>query len=317
MKRIIVPITIFQIINISCALEGTLSQKIIEYKERWGIYTLEQKTQDTTLIYSSSTTISNIRLNPTGNKVVFSKIIGENSLNNTDIILIDSKGLGETRLTNNKFLDTYPVWSPDGESIAYLSWPQSTLDIYIMDKDGNNNRLLYDSGSNDADIDWVGNQIAFTRNNQIWIMNANGTGAKAITYPPRAGEMGKVNLPFGDYDPRIRPDGNLIIFERLTDDKSTHGNYDLFTVKPDGTELTQITETGYTQGLASWSPSGDEILFIITAIDDVGKYDIHIIKNNGTGERSITPEYFPSNVLIHEAIYSHDGSTIYFIAEWW
>jgi TolB protein len=243
--------------------------------------------------------------------------IGEDSLKGSEIFTIDINSKREKRLTNNDYLDIYPVWSPDSEQIAYLSWPDSTLDIFLMDKEGNNSRLLYDSGFHDADIDWVGDKLVFTRNNQIWIMNSNGTDATAITNPPRAGERGNANLPFGDYDPRINPDDDIVIFERLENDRSTHGNYNFYQVKIDGTGLEQITYTGYTQGLPNWSPSGTEILFIVAAINDEGKYDMHRMNMDGANERNITPEYFPANFLIHEAIFAPEGTIIYFIAEWW
>jgi Tol biopolymer transport system component len=316
-KKIGLVIFIIMTLTTACGLETVPSPKTVPHEYRWGIYSMELSHQDVTLIYSSAMTISNIRLNNEGTTLVFSMNVGEDTLKGSEIFTIDIDSKQEIRLTNNDYLDTYPVWSPDGKQIAYLSWPHSTLDIFLMDNEGKNSHLLYDSGYHDADIDWVGDKIAFTRNNQIWIMNSNRTEAKAITNPPRAGEIGKANLPFGDYDPRIQPDGDTVIFERLENDTSTHGNYNFFTVNIDGTDLQQITFTGYTQGLPSWSPLGNEIVFIISAINDEGKYDMHIMNMDGANERNIMPEYFPANLLLREAIFSQEETMIYFIVEWW
>ena len=132
-----------------------------------------------------------------------------------------------------------------------------TLDIQIMDYEGGNRKPLYDSGFHDADISWVGNRIAFTRNSRIWLMDSNGTDNTPLTNPPKAGEWGKAILPFGDYDPRISPDGKRVVFERLVSDSSTHGNYDLYMIGSDGSKETQLTNTGWAQGFASWSHSSD------------------------------------------------------------
>jgi Tol biopolymer transport system component len=186
-----------------------------------------------------------------------------------------------------------------------------------MDANGGESRLLYDSGYHDADIDWVGDVIAFTRNSQIWIMKSDGTDAHQISNPPFAGEWGNANLPFGDYDPRISPDGSKVVFERMVDDRTQHGNYDLFTINIDGTNPIRITKSGFTQGLASWSPSGSRIAYIVTAIDDVGQYDIYIINTDGTENKNITPPSFPPQFLVHDVTFSRDGKHLFIIGEWW
>ncbi len=238
-------------------------------------------------------------------------------MDNSEIYCINISGGDEERLTDNQYIDTYPVWSPDGEKIAYLSWPNQTLDIYLMDMDGGNKHVLYDSSSHDADIDWEGDEIVFTRDSRIWIMNSDGANARGVTDPPQAGLMGKANLPFGDYDPRINPVTREIVFERMVSDVSAHGNYDLFKVKSDGTDLIKLTTSGYTQELADWSPSGEKSLFIVTAIKDVGQYDVYLMNSDGSNVVNITPKTVPANVLIHAAIFSKEETLIYFIAEWW
>jgi Tol biopolymer transport system component len=314
-KGILLLIPLF--LGVACAQEEAALPRTIPRQDRWGIYSMDLNGQELTLIYSSPTTISNIRMNPEGKMLVFAKEMVKDSAKSSEIFTIHVDGEGETRLTNNDYMDTYPVWSPDGEQIAYLSWPSATLDIYLMDKDGKNHRLLYDSGFHDADIDWKDRKVVFTRNSRIWIMESDGTNANALTNPPRAGEQGKANLPFGDYDPRINPNGNTIIFERLENDDSIHGNYNLYMINIDGTDLKQITSTGYTQGLPSWSPTGKEILFIVTAIHDEGKYDIYKMDAEGGDARNITPGNFPPNFLIHEAVFPREDTQIFFIAEWW
>jgi Tol biopolymer transport system component len=289
----------------------------VPHEERWGIYSLNLNTFETRLIYSSSNRLTTLRLNDSGDRFVFSQRIGGDTLNNEEIFTIGVDGHGLNQLTNNEIWDIYPAWSPDGDQIAFLSMRDETLDIYRMNADGSHQTLLYDSGFHDADIDWVGDQIAFTSQSKIWIMREDGTEARPLTNPPRVGEWGKANVPFGDYDPRISPQGTHMIFSRLIDDRSSHGNYDFYLVNIDTLERTQLTNSSYSQGLSNWSHSGDSILYIVAAIDDIGKYDLYTMNADGTENRNITPEYFPSDFLCNFAVYSMDDTEIYFIGEWW
>jgi TolB protein len=291
------------------------AETTIPYLERWGIYELDPETLRVTTIFTSPNPITKIRINSAGDTFAFSMSIDEDSLE--EIWTFDTETGELTKLTENSHMDVYPSWSPDDTKIAYLSWPGETLDIHVMDADGENQKLLYDSGYHDSDIHWVGDKIAFTRNSQIWIMEEDGTGATRLTDPPRAGEWGEAVLPFGDYDPRISPDGERIVFERMVGDSSPHGNYDLFTIDSDGSNEERLTDTGWTQGLAAWSPSGDSIVFSVAAVDGGGRYDIYMMSGDGPQIRDLTSQLFPQSFLAHEAVFSADGSTIFFIGEWW
>jgi TolB protein len=244
-------------------------------------------------------------------------MVGGDTYEHAEIFTLGVDGGDLQRLTDNTFWDLYPAWSPDGSQIAFLSWRDADLDVYVMDADGGNQALLHDSGSHDADIHWVDDQIVFTSGSRIWVIQGDGTGARRVTDPPRAGEWGNANLPFGDYDPRISPDGARVLFTRLVGDESPHGNYDFYIVDSDGSSLTRLTETGYTQGLASWSRAGDRIAFVVSAIEGVGQYDIYTMNADGAEVRNITPATFPPDLLCHSAVFSRDDTTVYFVGEWW
>ena len=285
--------------------------------EKWGIYKLDLQSEEVSLLYDSEYEISGLSSDYSGRRLVFSQHVDGAEYENTEIYSLDLSTLEPTRLTQNENWDLYPVWSPDGSQIVFLSWREATLDIYLMDADGKNQTLLFDSGFHDADLDWVGDKIAFTSQDRIWTMDEDGGNPKPLTDPPRAGEWGAANLPFGDYDPRISPDGTRIVFSRLVADDSIHGNYDLFIVEADGSNIKNLTETGYTQGLSSWSPNGEKMLYIISAKEEQGFYDMYEINRDGSEKLSITPAFFPADFLIHGARYSIDGKEIYFIGQWW
>ena len=288
----------------------------VPYLLQWGIYEMDLETREVALIYTSSEKLVGVHLNGAGDTFAFSQGFGGSGYEHEEICTLNMDGTGFTRLTDNGYLDTYPIWSPEGDRIAFLSMPGETLDIYVMDPDGSGRELLYDSGFHDADIDWTGDRIAFTRNSQIWIMDDDGSDARQVTDPPRAGEWGNAVLPFGDYDPRISPDGCRIVFERMVDDSSAHGNYDLYSVNMDGSGETALTDTGWTQGLVSWSPSGERMAFIVSAVGSEGRYDIHLMDADGGNRGDLTSDVFPLGFLAHCVTFTSE-ETIVFVGEWW
>jgi hypothetical protein len=301
--------------------------KEVPHEGKWGIYVLDLETEKTELVYSSANKVSRVRLNNAGDRLVFYQQIARN--NGSECVVDDSPinvcdeicsirvdGENYRRLTDNEYWDLSPCWSSDDSQIVFLSF-RETLDIFMMDADGGNVREVYDSGFHDSDIDCLGGKLVFTRNSQIWMMNEDGTNPAQVTDPPRAGEWGNAVLPFGDYDPNLSPDGNRIVFERLVDDETVHGNYNIYVINVDGSGETALTDTGYTHGLPVWSHSGEQIVYLVSAIGNEGKYDIYIMNSDGSENRNITPEYFPADFLCHNPIFSKDDTKIFFVGEWY
>ncbi|MFC2063102.1 hypothetical protein ACFLS8_04080 [Chloroflexota bacterium] len=285
--------------------------------ESWGIYALDLTTETVELLHSSASKLEFLTLNNAGDTLAFSQQFAGNANENEEICAFKIDGGVFRRITDNNLFDIYPVWSPDSTRLAFLSWRDKDLDIYVMGKDGSNQRKLYDSGGHDADIDWAGSSIAFTSGSQIWIMQDDGTTPVRITDPPNAGVWGNANLPFGDYDPRLSPDGRQIAFERLEDDTSPHGNYNIFLVNADGSGETRLTDNGYSQGIVSWSHSGTRLVFVVAGIGSEGKYDMYIMNSDGSDITNINPDYFPPDFLCHTPVFSADDSKVFFIGQWW
>lgn len=69
------------------------------------------------------------------------------SITNTEIFRLDPLSGQRTRLTTAAGEDIFPSWSPDGMQIAFLSnraGLSSDFQVYLMDADGQNVRLIYD-----------------------------------------------------------------------------------------------------------------------------------------------------------------------------
>lgn len=65
-----------------------------------------------------------------------------------DIFTVPATGGRAYQVTTNPAHDTRPVWSPDGQHIAFASDRQGSMDVYIVSKDGGiPTRLTTHSGS--------------------------------------------------------------------------------------------------------------------------------------------------------------------------
>ncbi len=114
----------------------------------------------------------------------------------SEIYVMDADGQGEQRLTENRQNDSYPVWSPDGERIAFASDRKGDLEnyeIYVIDADGGNQQQLTNHRGDDGSPSWSpdGEQIAFHslrgeqfRNAEIYVMDADGGGLQNLTNHP-------------------------------------------------------------------------------------------------------------------------------------
>lgn len=135
---------------------------------------------------------------PDGKKIAFMSFRDRNA----EIYVMRADGSGQKRLTHNAGagntgLDYKPAWSPDGKKIAFTSWRNFNSEIYVMNADGSRERNLtrhrgnVNNGGFDDRPAWSpdGKKIAFSssrnRNNnyndEIYVMNANGTGQTRIT----------------------------------------------------------------------------------------------------------------------------------------
>jgi len=92
-------------------------------------------------------------LSPDGTKVLYRKVIKAAGLNwalgaiekNSEVFVSDTDGSNEVNITKNAAFDGWPVWSPDGERIAFSSnraGPARTGQIWSMKADGSDLKQL-------------------------------------------------------------------------------------------------------------------------------------------------------------------------------
>jgi TolB protein len=159
------------------------------------------------------------------------------------------------------------------------------------------------AGSYDPSYSADGRKIVFERVSQgaftqdIWVMNADGSGARNITNTPTVREE----------DPAFSPDGSKIAFIREPDS----GASQLFVMNADGTGGAALTgATGLdSPGSPDFSPDGSKIAFDAPVPPDT---DIFTINANGQGLADLTSTIAAFN---DDPSWSPDGTKIAFSSQ--
>ncbi len=216
-----------------------------------------------------------------------------------DIWTMNPDGSGQVKLAGTPTADEFsPVASADGTKIAFIRGlgalgGEPEGDLMIMSSDGTGERSVT-FGANDPAWSPGGDRLAFgsighsSRDGELWRINADGSGATALAAPSR-----------DNLGTSWSADGQRIAFHAQISDPPIPNRDGIWTVKPDGTGLTQLTDVEESgDANPDWSPDGAKIAF-----DHFGS--IWSMNANATGKTQLTP----SGV---EPAWSLDGSQIAF-----
>jgi Tol biopolymer transport system component len=214
----------------------------------------------------------------------------------SSIVIMDPDGSNKERVFHaaGKGLAFAPSWSPDGQWIAFGfgnffgDRHKTRAKIMMVRRDGTGAQDLTGdtphSGFPSFSAD--GTRLVY----RVWgeddyglrILNLEDRSVKVLTTQP-------------DNLPGWSPDGSRIVFTRRQDD----GNYDVFTIRPDGSDLRRLTSSRAVDGHAVWSTDGRHILWnsgMYGWRDEAALYDntfqpyapIFIMNADGTGKRPLT-----------------------------
>ncbi len=163
-----------------------------------------------------------------------------------DVYVARSDGSDARRLTSGGGLNVDPEWSKDGTRIAFFSDRGGPGEIWVMAADGSDVRRLTEGPSLNASPSWSPDsaRIAFHSERDfpggyesaIYVMNADGTDQRRLV-------DGK------GLSPAWSPDGRWIAYVSDRD-----GPWNLYAVRPDGSQLTRLTNEVNTEIEPQWRP---------------------------------------------------------------
>ena len=194
---------------------------------------------------------------------------------NWDVFLMNADGSVGRRLTDHAAIDYMPVWSPDGQRIAFVSSREGHQEIYTMRADGSELAQLTRGAAPSAEPAWSpdGRSIAFRSDRDgkphVYVMRADGSEQRALTRDSTG------------VGPSWSPDGKRILYT-----SSRGGRSNVWVMNADGTGQTQLTTvTTAHSAFAAWSPNGSAIAF--WTVRD-GNEEVYVMNPDGSNQRNIT-----------------------------
>ncbi len=169
----------------------------------WQLLWMDRNGKQIGTIADKLTNLRNIRISPQGDRVALEM---DNGLD--DIWVLDvARGI-KTRLTFGPVTNAYPVWSPDGKWIAYVSDREGHSEIFRKPSDGSGaEELLLKETDLHIPTDW-------SRDGKFLIY-VRGGAVGAVWAVPLEGERKPWQvLPHG-IDPHLSPDGRWIVYTSL------------------------------------------------------------------------------------------------------
>ena len=171
-------------------------------------------------------------------------------------------------LTLSAFVAPCVAAAAGNGKIAFMGSQNGNAEIFVVNPDGSGLTNLTNNPANDQFPAWSrdGQKIAFVRNFDIFVMNADGTGQIQT-----------------DQQPGLRRTAYLVA-RRLEDClhkiNRFSGNYAIFVMNADGTGQTKLTNNPSDQWPA-WSPDGSRIAFTRQTAFTT---EIFVMNTDGTGQ---------------------------------
>ncbi len=98
-------------------------------------------------------------ISPDGSTIVFSY--------QGDLFTVPVSGGHARQLTTNAAYDSQPVWSPDGQQIAFTSAREGSLDVYLINKEGGVPRRLTTHSGSEVPLGFLDSQTILLQCNSI------------------------------------------------------------------------------------------------------------------------------------------------------
>jgi TolB protein len=168
-----------------------------------------------------------------------------------------------TRLTHtpNNGRSMQPSWSPDGKQIVFCSDRGAGTQLFIINSDGTDERRFVPSGLEERQFwnpDWTpdGKSISFIvraqsdENDALWSAAIDGSNPTQIS---------PANLSVFEYD--FAQNGREVVFDVRLDRGSLIGDWDIFKMAIDGSNVQRLTDHPAISSRPKWLSDGKTIVF--------------------------------------------------------
>ena len=199
-----------------------------------------------------------------------------------ELYIMDYDGFNPRRVTVNNSLNILPNWSPDGRSLAYVSYRQGAPLIFLAQiyEGRSTPNVTGEKGNGQAFAPAFspdGTRIAFGSNRsgnmEVWVVNANGTGLRMLT-----------SSPASDTAPCWSPTGQEIAFTS----SRGGGMPQIWVMDADGLNVRRLTSIGnYNDGCA-WNPSKQYGEIAYTSRLEDGGFEIAVVDIASQQVRQLT-----------------------------
>jgi Tol biopolymer transport system component len=204
---------------------------------------------------------------------------------NPEIYSMDPNGFSATRLTFLASDDRSPAWNQAGTDIAFASNRGADslgdFEIFRMLASGASPSPLTSNLVEDGSPAWApsGTQLVVEReelgDTELVTLAADGSGASTPL-------TGPISTLTGAVEPDWVANGSRIAFAAFPTGATKR---DLFTIDPNGTGLTNVTNTpALDEREPSWSPDSAQLAYARSSGSD---YEIRRIGANGTGDAPV------------------------------
>jgi Tol biopolymer transport system component len=232
-----------------------------------------------------------------------------------NIAVVAPDGGGLTQLARNQVTpghDYFPTWLPDGRRVLYLRTSRQASTFIVVGLDGGGRSIVtLPSGVEAQPPEVSPDGASFVY--YAYIEGLQTDHIFSVSFDTgRAADLTSVT-GVDETNPIWSPDGTLLAFQRSTAlaQGDNIGTFDIFTMKPDGSEVRRLTSDAGASGYdLSWQQvnaqpqaSVDQIAF------SRGRPDggIYVMKPDGSGLTRITDRGD------EDAVWSPDGSQIAFV----